>query len=450
MLEMDGGSATGGATFGDGPSYSVADITEKRKMHLRRVAGAGLIGTTIEYYDFFLYGLVATTVFAPQFFPSASSFAGTLASLAAFGAGFLVRPLGGILFGHLGDRIGRKRVLVATLLLVGGSTFVVGLLPPYSAIGLAAPVLLVACRLVQGVGVGGEWGGAVLLGIEHAPMERRSVYGAFPQLGNPIGLILSIAILLLCQAGTSTEQFRVWGWRIPFLLSAGLVVTGLLVRLRVLESPAFELTRSQRQLPTAPSIDVAREYPRQVIFGALVSMISPAVGLLLYVYLASVGQQMLHLSSERMLLLAACSAAAVLMSIVICSHLAERLGRRRLCVLGLVAMALWALPFFALFESRSLAQMLIGFVVFGIAQGVVNGPQAAVLAELFPARVRTSGVSLSFQLASILGGTATPLGAGALLAETGDLLSIGAWVLLIGLISLVSFRFLPLPAEDSV
>jgi MFS family permease len=448
VCEVNAGSTSGRGGVGDGlPRRALAASAEGRAQ-LRRVAGAGLIGTAIEYYDFFLYGLAATVVFGPQFFPSVSPVAGTLASLATFGVGFLVRPLGGILFGHFGDRIGRKRVLVITLLLVGGSTFVLGLLPPYSAIGLAAPVLLVACRIVQGVGVGGEWGGAVLLAVEHAPLRRRSVYGAFPQLGNPIGLIASIVILLLCRVWTSPEQFQVWGWRIPFLLSAALVVTGLLVRLRVLESPEFELTRVQRRIPRVPFVNVLREYPRQLLFGALVSTMSPTVGLLLYVYLVTVGQEVLHLSSERMLLLAACSAVSLLLSIWICSYLSERLGRRRVCVFGLVAMSLWALPFFLLFESRSLPQMLLGFVVFGAAMGGMNGPQAAVLAELFPARVRNSGVSFSFQLASILGGTVAPLVAGTLLTETGQFFSVGAWVLVIGLVGVVSFRFLPRAAED--
>ena len=446
---MSEGGAGSGPVGGE-PGQLVDPPSDPRDSaaHVRRVAGAGLIGTAIEFYDFFLYGLAAAVVFGPQFFPSASPVAGTLASLATFGAGFLVRPLGGVVFGHFGDRIGRKRVLVITLLLAGGSTFLIGLLPTYSAIGVAAPVLLVLCRLLQGLGVGGEWGGAVLLAIEHAPANRRSVYGAFPQMGNPIGLISAIVILLLCRALTSPEQFQAWGWRIPFLLSAALVVTGLVIRLRVLESPEFERARTERKIVRVPFVELVRRYPRQLIFGTLVATASPAIGLLLYVYLVSVGQQVLHVSAGRMLFLAASSGVGLLVAIWISSHLAERLGRKTMSIIGLVVMAVWAFPFFLLFQSGSLPQMLLGFVVFGASVGIVNGPQAAILAELFPVGMRYSGASFAFQLASILGGAVAPLAAVALFAETGELLAVGGWAVVIALISLVSFRFLPPPVDS--
>ncbi|HEX4246788.1 MAG TPA: MFS transporter [Pseudonocardia sp.] len=410
---------------------------------LRRVALASLIGTTIEFYDFFLYGLAASLVFGSEFFPKVSPAAGTLASLATFGVGFLARPLGGVVFGHFGDRVGRKRVLITTLLLTGGSTFVIGLLPPYSAIGIAAPALLVLCRLLQGLGVGGEWGGAVLLAAEHAPPGRRAFYSAIPQMGNPIGLVSAIAVLLLCNGLLSVQQFHAWGWRIPFLLSAGLVVTGLVVRLYVLETPAFERARAANRIVRVPLLDVLRRHPRELVFGTLVATASPAVGLLVYVYLVSVGQQVLHLSTGRMLFMAASAGVGLLAAIWGSASLAERVGRTKLSVFGLAAMAVWALPFFLLFQTRSVPAMLLGFVVFGATVGIVNGPQAAILADLFPVPVRYTGVSFAFQLASILGGALAPLAAVALFAATGNLLVIGGWAAVLALVSLASFAFLP-------
>ncbi|GAA1237314.1 MFS transporter [Pseudonocardia alaniniphila] len=408
----------------------------------RRAAAASLIGTAIEYYDFFLYGLAASVVFGPQYFPSFSPVAGTLAALGTFLAGFLVRPIGALVFGHFGDRIGRKRLLVISLLTAGGATFVIGLLPTYATIGVAAPILLVACRVVQGFGFGGEWGGAVLMAVENAPSRRRIVYGSLPQMGNPAGLILATAILLAFTTLLPADQFQAWGWRIPFLLSAALIVTGLIIRVRLRESPAFTHARETRALARFPLGELLRAHPRELVLGTLVVTASPSVGLLLYVYLIPYGQQVLHLPVTTMLILAGISGIGLILGIRMSAVAAEHLGVRRLSVCGLLAMAAWAIPFFLLFDTGSLPAAVIAFALFGLAVGVANGPQATLLAELYPIQVRYSGASLALQLAGVLGGVIAPVASTALLAATGNGLYIGIWVIAISLISLVSLVYL--------
>jgi MFS family permease len=408
----------------------------------RRAAAASLIGTTIEYYDFFLYGLAASLVFGPQFFPSFAPATATLAALGTFLAGFLVRPVGALVFGHFGDRVGRKRLLVISLLTAGGATFAVGLLPTYATIGAAAPVLLVACRLVQGLGFGGEWGGAVLMAVEHAPPRRRIVYGSLPQMGNPAGLVLATAVLLAFITLLPTDQFQAWGWRIPFLLSAALIITGLIIRVRLQESPAFTQARDTRALARFPLAELLRAHPRELVLGTLAVTASPAVGLLLYVYLVPYGQQVLHLPVTTMLILSGISGIGLILGIRSSAVVSERVGVRRMTVVGLLAVAVWAIPFFLLFDSGSLPAAAIAFAVFGFAVGVVNGPQATLLAELYPVRVRYSGASLALQLSSVLGGAIAPVASTALLAATGNGLFIGIWVIVISLISLVSVFYL--------
>jgi MFS family permease len=413
-----------------------------RSSQARRAGAASIIGTTIEHYDFFVYGLAASLVFGPLFFPSFSSVAGTLASLGTFLVGFLIRPIGGILFGHFGDRIGRKQLLVVSLLTAGGATFVIGLLPPYSVIGVAAPALLVLCRLVQGLGFGGEWGGAVLMAVEHAPPRRRIVYGALPQMGNPAGLVLATAIVLVCRALMPAGAFQIWGWRIPFLLSAALIVTGLIIRVRLRESPAFDQVRQSRQLVRFPLGNLIRHHPRELVAGTLAVTASPAVGLLLYVYLIPYGQQVLHYSVTTMLILSGVSAVGLFVAIRVSAVISERVGVRWPTVIGLIAMVIWAIPFFLLFDSGSLTAAIIAFLVFGVTVGVVNGPQATLLAELFPVAVRYSGASFGIQFAGVLGGALAPIASTALLAATGNGLYIGIWVIAIAVISLIALAFL--------
>jgi MFS family permease len=428
-----------GATQGDPARITIiADPNDPRPKRTRDVVVASLIGTTIEYYDFLVYGLAASLVFGPQFFPGFDPVAGTLASLGTFGAGFLARPLGAILFGHFGDRFGRKRLLVASFLTAGGATFLIGVLPTFAQIGAAAPALLVLCRLVQGLGFGGEWGGAVLIAVEHAPPGRRIVYGSLTQMGNPAGLILATVVIIACNSSLTPEEFQAWGWRIPFLLSATLVVVGLVVRARLEESPDFNKLRRSNQVVRFPFGQLVRGHARELLVGTLAVTASPAVGLLLYVYLVSYGQRVLKLPTNTMLLLSAIAGLALLLSIAASARISERVGARPVSVVGLVCVAAWSVPFFALFDSRSLPAMIIAFAVFGVTVGIVNGPQATLLANLFPVGVRYSGASFCLQFSSVLGGVIAPAASTALLAATGTSMSIGIWVVVIAAVSLVA------------
>jgi MFS family permease len=425
------------------PTLSVATGSAPDTRHLKSVAVASMVGTAIEFYDFFLYGLAASLVLNSQFFPTVSPLAGTLASLGTFGAGILARPLGALIFGHLGDRAGRKHVLVLTLVTAGGSTALVGLLPTYQQIGVAAPVLLFALRILQGLGIGGEWGGAVLMAAEHAPRARRTVWACFPQLGNPVGLIVAILVLFLFTGVLPASQFQNWGWRIPFLLSWVLVVLGLVIRRRIRETPEFEEVRGARDLLRLPIATVTKNYTRSLVLGRLFSTASPAIGLLIYVYAVAIGHELLHIPTARMLDLAAAAGVGVLVAIWVSANLAEKIGRKVVLILGFVLMMAWAIPFVLLFRTGSIVPMLVGFVMFGVAVGMVNGPQAAVLTELFPVAARYTGVSVAFQLASILGGAVAPLALVALLGATHQLLIIGLWALVLAAISTIAFLLLP-------
>ena len=425
------------------PTASLAAEPAPDTRHLTSVAAASMVGTAIEFYDFFLYGLAASLVLNSQFFPTVSPLAGTLAALGTFAAGILARPLGALVFGHLGDRTGRKHVLVLTLVTAGGSTALVGLLPNYQQIGIAAPVLLVVLRILQGLGIGGEWGGAVLMAAEHAPWARRTVWACFPQLGNPVGLIVAILVLFLFNGALSVPQFESWGWRIPFLMSLALVVLGLVVRRRIRETPEFEQARGARNLLRLPVATVAKKYTRSLVLGTLFSTASPAIGLLVYVYAGAIGHELLNIPTARMLDLAAAAGVGVLVAIWVSANLAERIGRKIVSILGFVVMMAWAIPFVLLFRTGLILPMLVGFVMFGIAVGIVNGPQAAVLAELFPVAARYTGVSVAFQLASILGGAVAPLALVALLGATHELLVIGLWALVLAAMSMAAFLLLP-------
>jgi MFS family permease len=425
------------------PTPSVAAESAPETRHLKSVAVASMVGTAIEFYDFFLYGLAASLVLNSQFFPKISPLAGTLASLGTFGAGILARPLGALIFGHLGDRSGRRHVLVLTLVTAGGSTALVGLLPNYQQIGIAAPVLLLALRILQGLGIGGEWGGAVLMAAEHAPGTRRTVWACFPQMGNPVGLIVAILVLFLFNGVLSAPQFQNWGWRIPFLLSLALVVLGLVIRWRIRETPEFEQVRGARDLLKLPMATLAKNYTRSFVLGTLYSTASPAIGLLIYVYAVAIGHELLHIPTARMLDLAAAAGVGVLVAIWVSANLAEKIGRKIVSILGFVLMMAWAIPFVLLFRTGFIPPMLVGFVMFGVAVGMVNGPQAAVLAELFPVAARYTGVSVAFQLASVLGGAVAPLALVALLGTTHELLVIGLWALVLAAMSTVAFLLLP-------
>lgn len=409
---------------------------------MRRVAGATFVGTAIEWYDFFIYGAAAAFVFGPQFFSNLSETAALLASFGTFAAGFIARPVGGLLFGHFGDRLGRKRSLVVSLLLMGTGTFLIALLPTYAQIGVAAPVLLVTLRLVQGLGVGGEWGGAVLMATEHAPKGRRAFYSAFPQMGIPAGIILSNLVFLVVTAALAPEAFASWGWRIPFLFSAVLVGVALFIRLRLEESPEFQAAKERGAVRRIPAIDVLRTSPLSVVLGMGISLAPSAVGYLFSVYLLSYGTQ-IGLARATLLLLVTTAALFYLAFALVSGRIADRVGANRVFVWSMSLTVPAAFVAFLLFDTVTIAGALTALVILAVLLGFMVGVQAIIIASAFAANLRYTGASLAFQLGSVIGGGLTPLLATAIYAATGSSMAVAAYIAGLSILSAVSVALLP-------
>jgi metabolite-proton symporter len=372
----------------------------------RQVLLASLVGTTIEYFDFYIYGTAAVLVFPRLFFPASDPAAATLASLATFGIAFLARPIGSALFGHFGDRVGRKTTLVAALLTMGVSTVAIGTLPGYETIGLAAPLLLAVCRFGQGLGLGGEWGGAVLLAIENAPPGKRAWYGMFPQLGAPIGFFFSGVVFLALSEWLTDEQFFAFGWRLPFLASAVLVLVGLYVRLAITETPVFQAAIDRRERVKVPVAVVFREYPGRVVAGTLISLATFVVFYFMTVFTLAWGTTALGYSREQFLLMQLCGVVFFGLAVPVSAVLAER-GRRRTLIGVTLAIGAFGLVMPAMLESGT-AGALLTLIVGLSLMGLSYGPLGTVLSELFPTTVRYSGSSIAFNLAGIFGASLAP------------------------------------------
>jgi metabolite-proton symporter len=401
----------------------------------RRVAVASAIGTTIEWYDFFIYGTAAATVFAPRFFPQVSPAAATLASFATFGVGFVARPIGGIVMGHFGDRLGRKSMLVWSLMLMGLSTLGIGLLPDYERIGVWAPALLVALRLVQGFALGGEWGGAVLMSVEHAPEQQRGLYGSIVALGLPFGILLSNAVFLIASAVVDPAAFAAWGWRVPFLASAALVGVGLYVRLGLLESPAFAEVRRVGGTRRAPVFDVLRGNFNTVLLAAGSYSGISALGYIVLVYYVSYATRRLGLSLPTVLLPLLLAAMVFGASVVVFARWSDRIGRRRIMLWGNAALVGWSAVFFVLLDTASVPAITLALCVMLLLQGAYIGAQPAVFSELFPVAIRYSGASLSNTLGTIIGGAPAPFIAAALFDRFGSSSAIAAYMTTMALVS---------------
>ena len=386
-----------------------ATAPERQAGSIRLVALASLIGTTIEWYDFFLYGTAAALVFNRLFFPEFDPLTGTLLSFSTYTIGFVARPLGGIVMGHYGDRIGRKSMLVLTLVIMGVATFLIGTVPTYDQIGLWAPALLVVLRVAQGFGVGGEWGGAVLMAVEHAPANRRGFYGSWPQIGVPAGLVLSTAVFSYF-AGLPEEQFLSWGWRVPFLVSLVLVGVGLIIRVRILETPAFERVRETRAESRMPIVEVLSRYPKQVLLAAGARVAENGA---FYIYSAFVlvyGTQQVGLPRQTVLNGILIASILALGAIPFFGALSDKVGRRPVYLFGAIVTALFAYPLFWMFDTGSTAFVWGALIIaFVLSHAPMYGPQAAFLSELFGTRVRYSGASLGAQLASVVAGGLAPI-----------------------------------------
>jgi MFS family permease len=406
---------------------------------------AGLVGSSIEWYDFFIYATAAALVFPKLFFPEATPIAGLLLSFSTFWAGFVARPIGGLVFGHVGDRFGRKPALVICLALMATATFLIGLLPTSSSIGVGAPILLVLLRFLQGIAVGGQWGGVVLLLTESAHPGKRGFAGTFGQAGVPIGVFLGNVAFILATTTLSKEAFAAWGWRVPFLASALLFPVVLFIQLKVEDSPVFRELQAKRTGAPAPAplSEAIRTHRRPVLLGAGLMFASNAIFYVSIAGVLSYATTTLGLSRESVLIVSLLSSVVSIPVILYSGHLSDRLGRRPLIIAGAAGLVVWAFPYFLLVDTGSLVALFVAATVGGIASSLVYGPIAAYLGELFEPHVRYSGASLAYQLASILVSGGTPVIMTALLGATGTSMSVSAFLCLMGLATLFSALKLP-------
>ena len=412
-------------------------------MQLRRAVVASTVGTIIEAYDFLLYVQVAPLVFAKLYFPSSDPLVGTLQAFGIYAVGFVARPFGAALFGHYGDRVGRKVTLIATLLLTGLSTFAVGFVPSYASIGIWGAVILTIVRFIQGVGIGGEWGGATLIAMEWANTNaHRGFITSWPQWGGPAGLFLANLMVLLFS-WISGDQFLDWGWRVPFWLSIAMVGVGLYIRLGILETPTFTRILEERRVERTPVLEVLRQQPKLVALTALARTGQQGPFYIFAAFIFTYGTTVLH--SSRDLLLAAVMVATMLSAVTtpLAGHISDRIGRKRMYLTGIATIGVFSFVYFALLNTAIPWVIFFAIVVSFIPHDMAYGPQAALIAECFPARLRYSGSSLGFHLASIVAGGPAPLIATALLAWTGSGYAIALYILLSGIISVAAT--VPLP-----
>jgi metabolite-proton symporter len=424
-------------------SAEVGTLDEaEQKRQLRRAVLAGAIGTAIEWYDFFLYSTITGLVFAKLYFPGADPFVGTLEAFGVYAVGFLARPIGAAIFGHYGDRLGRKAALIATLLLMGIATFLVALVPGYDRIGIWGAVILTFLRFIQGIGVGGEWGGSVLLSMEWAQTnQHRGFIASWPQFGVPAGLFLA-NLAVLGASAVSGEQFLTWGWRIPFLMSIVLIAVGMYIRLGIVETPVFRRLVAERRIERAPVLAVIRSHPREIILTALCRMAEQAPFYLFTAFVFAYGTTVLHL--KRDFLLAAVLGAAVLsfITIPLFGHLSDRFGRKRIYMMGAALTGVYGFAYFALLDTRVAALVAIAIVFSLVPHDMMYGPQAALIAESFPSRLRYSGASLGYQLSSLIAGGPAPLIASSLEKNYRSATPIAIFIFVCAVVSLIATSML--------
>ena len=428
---------------------AVADIASgalPENMHrsqLRRAVIASTVGTTIEWYDFLLYGIVTGLVFGKLFFPKSDPLVGVLEAFSIFTIGFIARPFGAAIFGHFGDRVGRKAVLITTLLITGFATFAVGLVPSYDMIGIWGAVILTAIRFIQGLGIGGEWAGSVLLAMEWARTNKyRGLVASAPQLGVPAGLLLAYSAVLFF-GWLAGDQFLVWGWRIPFLLSIVMAAVGLYIRLGILETPIFRQLVEEKRIERTPVVEVIRRQPKEIILCALAKTAETAPGYIFIAFVFVYGTQVLHVSREFLLggLIASCILAFFV--IPLSGYLSDRIGRKRMYMIGALAIGVFGFVYFALLNSLVPALMFLAVMLSFVPHGLIFAPQAALFAECFAPRLRYSGTSIGFHLAAITGGGPAPLIATALLAWTGSGYAIAGYIAVTAIISILATALLP-------
>ncbi len=388
-------------------------------MSIGTIALASAIGTTIEWYDFFLYNTMTAIVLNKLFFPNADILISTLLAYVTSFVGFLSRPIGGVIFGHYGDRIGRKTVLILTVLIMGIATFLIGLLPTYATAGVWAPLMLLALRIFQGIGIGGEWGGAVLMAVEHSPDGRRGFYGSWPQIGVPAGLLISAGVVSLLSL-LNNDDFFAWGWRVAFLLSAILVVVGVYIRLRIMETPAFKQAQQENKIAAVPVVELFRTHTKNTILGLGARYIEGVTFNIYGVFLVFYITSTLHMSRQTALTAVMISSAIMIVMLPICGTWSDRFGRRRLFGIAGLLIGVLTFPAFWLMETLSPILIIIAVAVpFGFIYAAVYGPEAALFSELFDTRVRYTGISFVYQFSGIFASGLTPIIATALLPLGG-------------------------------
>ncbi|MDA8248341.1 MAG: MFS transporter [Rhodospirillales bacterium] len=424
------------------PLPGVVLTDEEHRSQLRRAVIASTIGTTIEWYDFFLYSIVTGLVFAKLFFPHADPLVGTLEAFGVYFGGFIARPVGAAIFGHFGDRIGRKSTLIATLMLMGTATFLVAVVPGYDSIGIWGAILLTILRVLQGIGVGGEWGGSVLLAMEWSRSNaNRGFIAAWPQLGVPAGLFLA-NLAVLAFSAISGPGFLTWGWRIPFALSIILVGMGLWIRLGILETPAFRKVIAEGEVLRAPLAEVWRRHPGEIILSALVRMAEQAPFYVFTAFVFSYGTGALHISRNLLLLSVLVASVLSLFTVPFAGYLSDRFGRRRIYILGAVLTGLVGWLYFAMLNTLVPGWIMLAVILSLVPHDLMYGPQAALIAESFPARLRYSGASLGYQLASIVAGGPAPMIAAALFAHYHSGTPIAVFISVCAVISIIAAALL--------
>jgi MFS family permease len=422
-------------------SSSLSD--SEHRTELRRAVIASTVGTTIEWYDFLLYSVVTGLVFGKLFFPQSDPLVGVLQAFAVYAVGFVARPIGAMIFGHYGDRIGRKAALIATLLITGLATFAVGLVPGYATIGIWGAVILTILRFIQGIGVGGEWGGSVLLSMEWARTNaHRGFIASWPQFGGPAGNMLANLAVLVFSA-VSGDQFLVWGWRIPFLLSIVMIAVGLYIRLGILETPTFRRLIAEERIERVPALEVIKRQPKQIILAAFARMAEQAPA---YIYLAFVfayGIQVLHVSRDLLLTALITAGLVSLVTTPLAGHLSDRFGRKRIYLIGSALTGVFGFIYFAMLNTAVPGWIFLAIILSFVPHDLMYGPQAALIAECFTPRLRYSGASIGYQLASVVAGGPAPLIATALLAATGSGYAIAVYIAFCAIVSIVATVMMP-------
>ncbi|OBF28269.1 MFS transporter [Mycobacterium sp. ACS1612] len=431
------------AAADDGISRTAQLDPNHRQVQVRRAAMASAIGTTIEWYDFFLYNTAAALVFPHLFFPESSTYAGAMQSFATYFVGFAARPIGAAIFGHWGDRIGRKTTLIITLLVMGLASAVIGILPGTEAIGVAAPLLLVTLRVLQGIAVGGEWSGSVLLTMEWGDQKRRGLLGSFAQVGVPVGLVLGTGGMTLLSATMSDEAFNSWGWRVPFLASLVLVAVGLVIRLKILETPMFSKVLDQGKTASTPVAEVVRRHWREILLSAGLRFAEQMPFYLFTTFVLTYVVQRHHYSKTFVLTAVLVGATVELATIPFFSHLSDAIGRKRVYLAGAVFAGLGAFPYFMVLTHGGQVSIFLAVVLSMVVHSMMYGPQAALIGESFPTHLRYGGAGLGYQLASVFAGGPAPLLATWLLHETGTPYSISIYIVVAAVITVLCCVALP-------